>query len=933
MRGTMLLTSVGKLFHSVVRGRMLPWIENHRSTHQYGGFKAMQTSFASLMLHSFVHVCTKQSYSTAVIFLDLKAAFHMLLREVAFGSASDLPPRLQAILQKEGFDVDGLRSKATQGEQTFLRRASPVLAQNVQQTHTHTWYVLPGDSMHHQTFRGSRPGSPLADVAFNALMVQLLPQIDEVIAACGPVQAAMRSLGVQAPLIAWVDDLAIPVATCAADQLDQCVTSILGSIKQLLSSYGMQLNLGVGKTEAVAFYRGRHAPACRQHRFVEQHAQLSLLDGAAVTVVGSYKHLGVQFGQRAALERDLHQRLGRAADVFRQLSRAVFKNRRISLATRFQLLESLVLSVVFHGAGAWPLLAPALYTRVQHCVTNWQRVIAGIGYWTQQRVTDQAFRAVRQLPELSVRLAKMRLALAMQVSQVAPASLQTMLERERDVFDHSWLHAVLHAKDWFLGMLPPDHPVQALFQTDHVFMALQQLATEYRGHGLLRRAYHKYLLQEKIAQEVLNAGDTFKTLIADAGIETAPGDVETPAATADFLCPQCGMAFSTPQGRQAHCWKQHGALSLERRLSFGVTCRACHLCLSTSARIQQHLRNSRLRGHGCYYILAERFLPDAEPEQVSIPPHLAHLERVPAQMAEGPMAPLPPCAFFPPAFHVPDWKQAWCQANLSWRLLKDDYQRIAEDLDRLMADAALQDHPDLLDAVIGLLDTVTSEGPLSAPDIEWAYTIWFRRQQHGGWPRAWDDSWHRQLLDSLHPLCDDLVPYQLLENAQKIPGCLRDLPDGWVEGATHDGRQWQPREPFALRYPQLGNVFENWRDRRRLHALPELPVPVLQDESGQPCLVILHLFSGRRRLCDFHHWVRFYLGSLLPGYTAMVLSVDTAVDSVDGNLASGPAIAALQELTTAPAVAGAAAGPSPTVNYSNFRWPTTSCWAICAGSC
>eukprot|EP00438_Fugacium_kawagutii_P003082 Skav236765 [mRNA] locus=scaffold2707:49048:51246:- [translate_table: standard] len=503
----------------------------------------------------------------------------------------------------------------------------------------------------------------------------------------------------------------------------------------------------------------------------------------------------------------------------------------------------------------------------------------------------------------------MRLALAMQVSQVAPASLQDMLVRERDVFDQSWLHAVAHAQEWLLGMLPPDHPVHSLPLKEHVFLALSQLAIEHRGHSLLRRTYHKYLLQEKIAQDVLDAGDTYKHLIAEAGIETAPGDPHAPVANADYPCPQCGMTFSTPQGRQAHCWKQHGALSLERRLSFGVTCRACHKCLWTSARIQQHLRNSRLRGSGCYYILAERFLPDEQPEHVSLPPGLTHLERIPAQLAEGPLAPLPPRAFFPPAYHVPEWKHRWCQANLSWRLLKDDYQRIADALDKLVANAALTVDSDLLDDAIGFMETVATEGTLSAPDVAWAYAIWYRRQLHGGWPRDWDDVWHRRMMEVLHPLCSDIHPYQLLEEAQKIPGCLRDLPDGWVDEASHDGRLQLPKEPFALRYPQLGNVFEDWRDRQRLHDLPALPVPLLQDDNGQLCLVVLHLFSGRRRWCDFHHWVKYYLGAVLPQYSAMVLSVDTAVDYVDGNLASGPAISALQELTTAPAVAGAAAGP------------------------
>ena len=58
-------------------------------------------------------------------------------------------------------------------------------------------------------------------------------------------------------------------------------------------------------------------------------------------------------------------------------------------------------------------------------------------------------------------------------------------------------------------------------------------------------------------------------------------------------------------------------------------------------------------------------------------------------------------------------------------------------------------------------------------------------------------------------------------------------------------------------------------------------VPYIRGENGERILIIRHLYSGRRRLWDFHHWVDELRSDILDGWT---LSFDTAVHQHDGNL-------------------------------------------------
>ena len=57
------------------------------------------------------------------------------------------------------------------------------------------------------------------------------------------------------------------------------------------------------------------------------------------------------------------------------------------------LIKSLVLPVVFYGAGSWPLLAARTFAKLFSAITNRQKQIISDGFWKEQQSTDRDLRA------------------------------------------------------------------------------------------------------------------------------------------------------------------------------------------------------------------------------------------------------------------------------------------------------------------------------------------------------------------------------------------------------------------------------------------------------------------------------------------------------------------------------------------------------------
>ena len=271
----MLLDVLGKLHHSLLRRRLLPWAAQNRLDTQFGGFQGQQTIFASLLLRSYAKVVEAKQVSLAIVFVDVKNAFHCLLRQHAFATAAHFPLKLQQVLTEEGLDVDQLTADIGPHACAF-EQAPPTVARLIKDAHCNTWFTCPGSTKCFETTRGSRPGSPIADLAYNVMMSSLLKELQMALHQLPLLQQANCFLECPSPTVAWVDDIALPLPCLQASDLDALLESAMSEIHRVFRGYGLRLNCTAGKTEAIVQYRGTGAPERRKARFIDGYGRLDI---------------------------------------------------------------------------------------------------------------------------------------------------------------------------------------------------------------------------------------------------------------------------------------------------------------------------------------------------------------------------------------------------------------------------------------------------------------------------------------------------------------------------------------------------------------------------------------------------------------------------------------------------------------------------------
>lgn len=95
------------------------------------------------------------------------------------------------------------------------------------------------------------------------------------------------------------------------------------------------------------------------------------------------------------------------------------------------------------------------------------------------------------------------------------------------------------------------------------------------------------------------------------------------------------------------------------------------------------------------------------------------------------------------------------------------------------------------------------------------------------------------------------------------------------------------------------------------------PIGCIRGLKGEKILVVVHLFSGRRREGDVHEWLSVLASNYLQGWEVWVLSFDTAVDAEKGNLL-GKNFEMLLKIATMGMIAGGIGGP-PCETFSAAR--------------
>eukprot|EP00435_Cladocopium_sp_Y103_P038045 s36_g10.t1 len=496
-RGILLLPSAGKRVHAILRSRIMATLSLHRPSGQLGGYPGQQVIYGSHAVRTFSVVCDSHGLSSAVLFLDLSSAFHHLIREAVVGSfdGSNLEPVLET-LKAAGHPQETFhrfRSFAGCLSEMGLNEALVRLLRDI---HLSTWCTL-RDRWLLRTCRGTRPGSPLADIVFHALMVQVVYRLEEWMLQQDEFQTLLAQVNITAPAILWADDIAVPAVTKAASQLVPFLQSILVQVRHILQSYGFSLNFAKGKTSAVLALRGPQSAELRRQFLLHQNPGVlcEFPDGESTWLhfVAAYKHLGTVFASNHDLQCELRMRVGLAKQAFSQLSRPILTNRNMPLKLRLQMFNSLIATKLFFGLGAWTTPTPKQMQYLQGNLVTMLKKVLRTG---QAALSAGQIFAKASTGDVRARLAIERLMYAQRLFRTGPDFLHHLLHIEFSRVDHSWLHGLKADLAWMHAVDPSCLPSGWDADMTELFDVWQRPGSHWKR--AVTAVWKKHLLQERI---------------------------------------------------------------------------------------------------------------------------------------------------------------------------------------------------------------------------------------------------------------------------------------------------------------------------------------------------------------------------------------------------------------------------------------------------
>ena len=530
-------------------------------------------------------------------------------------------------------------------------------------------------------------------------------------------------------------------------------------------------------------------------------------------------------------------------------------------------------------------------------------------------VTDAELLAKWNIPPLSVRLCKLRLLYSFQWYKEGPRTLHDIVTAE-DVTERSWFAALRHGIQWMATMCENEGPVPVT--TEETLQWIHERARN--GAKQVRRAITRFLMQQHLIFDVLNGHNRIRKTLLQHQVHFPPAEDNSPMPCL-YKCQHCEKTFDTAQALQGHVWSWHRRCSDERRYIYNDTCQACGVCYWTAQRVQQHLKSTRGDPHGCLAFLMEYFDPLDAPVKVTKPLELQRFHRLPCSATLGPHErPL-----------MPAWRREQSrrldECDAQWQALQYPTTVDQEEIDQYatrLSEITQKWHQEAShDAE--LLDDQWSQVFSQHPDEKVAMLAFLHWGRFGMYDTIsqWDDPDDIEMVDRLFQGIAEHIPIWhlwtqrdvILNQQPPIQLHLHQDPSAPKQAASRG-----EREPIMDHLKEQRSLIRPVAGQWATGRIQVNGVPILQDAQGRRYLVILHMFAGRRRDEDCCHWAHELKKEYFADepFEILVLSVDTAVDAILGNLDQGDNFESILSLAESGAVALGMSGP-PCETWSAAR--------------
>ena len=388
----------------------------------------------------------------------------------------------------------------------------------------------------------TRPGSPMADIVWHILMLDLHKATTDILQDIPATRQGFEALQLPSFAITWADDLAVPVPVCTNDSLVETLEILTAK----LVSKGLALNFGKGKTVA---FRGADAPKHRALHLLQEDPGVTIAlhqrDPVRLSFACAYRHLGVTFTAEGNMDYEIKQRIGQAAAAYHALRKVLLRNQGMRPSTRLRLLETLVLTRLYFGLATWTPLSDKAFNALETFTKKLIRQTL-----SPKTVEGRSWNDLvdeYQIPSVGLRLAKARLSYVAKLYQNGPQILQDVLRREEEVCSINYLGQIRQDLRW-LNQVHPDS------QWHHMSWETLQWNWRYEARTWekdIRKICHLALLQEAaIAQTDLWYHRMF-TILKDTKIETTQPLLPGGHDGGDFPC-WCGKNFDSHRAAEQY---------------------------------------------------------------------------------------------------------------------------------------------------------------------------------------------------------------------------------------------------------------------------------------------------------------------------------------------------------------------------------------------
>ena len=557
-----LMDPAAKIHHKLMRPGLLDSIEAKRAPLQQGCLPNSSPTALTHFLVTRMRIAALRGLSSAVLFLDLTAAYYRLIREAVVEAEIDdetlcaLLSRLQ-VAPEQVHEVEAFVLKGG-----LLPPASPHFRRALAMMYRHTFFVMDGVQELTVTKVGSRPGDAISDTMFALAATGLLQEVGERLSGEGLPSTAVPT---------WADDLALPIYA-PASSLETAIEFTGRTLHQACLKRAMCPNYAAGKTEALVSLSGPKAQLVGRRLFKTGAGEVVLQVNPAVRLrcVFQYKHLGTTLTAKTRPAKDLKLKLGAAQGAAAPLAKPVLRRRDVSQNCRVQLLDTLAYSRASYGSAIWGTLDVTTSQLWQAGVAALYRNIIRPRITEHGPVFPELAALCRQvdrpLPCFSWRLLlleHLKMLGALQQTAVVDA-----LQEEAGLTAESWWAAADAAVQW-LDSLCQGRPRYNAYGSAVAFLE-EAIHAAHKVGGQIRRA-------KRLAVRL--TGD-----VAEAATHAGP-------ASKAFQCEDCTERFDALQQVRAHAWSKHRGQTVLAKLAPEHTCSSCLVCFWRRSRLLRHIHH------------------------------------------------------------------------------------------------------------------------------------------------------------------------------------------------------------------------------------------------------------------------------------------------------------------------------------------------------